>query len=94
VQLAEAGIHRPQVLLLGEPERSRPGVEQLPRQQLPVGKFTIGLKYVTPCSAKTSPSLVNAAFTVSGVTVTVGHAFEPCRCVSGVCSTSTIGKKT
>jgi hypothetical protein len=50
------------------------------------------LRHVTPCSAKTFDSLVNAAFTVSGVTVTVGHVFEPCRCDSGVCSTSERGQ--
>ena len=33
--------------------------------------------YLTLCSAKTSFSLVNAAFTVSGVAVTVGQAFVP-----------------
>jgi hypothetical protein len=36
---------------------------------------------------------VNAALAVSGVTVTVGHAFEPCRCTRFVCSLSIIGKK-
>ena len=49
--------------------------------------------YFTLCSANTSFSLVKAAFTVSGVAVTVGHAFDPVSFTSGECSTSYIGKK-
>ena len=44
-------------------------------------------------SAKTSFSFVKAAFTVSGVAVTVGHAFAPTIFTSGDVSTSYIGKK-
>jgi len=44
-------------------------------------------------SAKMSLSLVNAAFTVSGVAVTVGHAFDPVRFTRCVCSTSYIGNQ-
>ncbi len=46
-------------------------------------KSTMGATYRTPCSANTSRSLVNAAFAVSGVTVTVGQALVPCTCFSG-----------
>ena len=56
-------------------------------------KFRTGSTYLTLCSAKTSFSFVNAAFTVSGVAVTVGHAFAPTIFTSGEVSTSYIGKK-
>jgi len=36
-----------------------------------------GPVYSPPCPAKWSRSLVNAAFTVSGVSVAVGHALQP-----------------
>jgi len=47
------------------------------REQLAVAKFNMGSMYFTLYSAKTSFSFVNAAFTVSGVAVTVGHALAP-----------------
>ena len=56
-------------------------------------KFRIGSTYFTLISAKTLFSLVNAAFTVAGVAVTVGQAFVPVSLTSGEVSTSTIGKK-
>src|SRR5207248_1634919 len=56
-------------------------------------KLSIGSRYVIPFSLKTSPSFVNAAFTVFGHAVTVGQAFEPCKFTNGVCRTSTMGKK-
>ena len=46
-------------------------------------KLRTGSIYFTLCSAKTSFSLVNAAFTVSGVAVTVGQAFAPTIFTSG-----------
>ena len=49
--------------------------------------------YLTLCSAKTSFSLVNAAFTVSGVAVTVGQALAATIFTSGEWSTSYMGKK-
>src|SRR6266478_6095160 len=44
-------------------------------------------------SAKTSFSFVKAAFTVSGVAVTVGQALVPTTLSNDVCRTSYIGKK-
>ena len=49
--------------------------------------------YRMPFSEKMSLSLVKAAFTVSGVAVTVGHAFEPVRFTRCVCNTSYIGNQ-
>ena len=53
--------------------------------------FKTGFMNFTPFSANTSDSLVNAAFTVSGLAVTVGQAFDACRCTSFVGITSNIG---
>ncbi len=47
----------------------------------------------TPFSANRSPSLVNAAFTASGVVATVGQERLACVPESGVVRQSIIGKK-
>src|SRR5579883_3566464 len=57
-------------------------------------RLRIGSRYEMPFSVKMSLSFVNAAFTTSGVAVTVGQAFEPVRFTSGVCRTSYIGNQT
>ena len=46
-----------------------------------------------PFSVKISLSLVKAAFTASGVAVTVGQALDPVRFTRCVCSTSYIGNQ-
>jgi hypothetical protein len=63
------------------------------RRALRSAKLSTGSMYFTLCSANTSFSLVNAAFTVSGVAVTVGQALVPCSFTSGLESTSYMGKK-
>ena len=50
--------------------------------------------YFTLISAKTSFSFVNAAFTVSGVAVTVGHAFDARSFTSGEQTRRTWGRRS
>ncbi len=49
--------------------------------------------YRMPFLAKRSPSFMNAAFTASGVVVTVGHARQSTVPVSALGRSSIIGKK-
>ena len=56
-------------------------------------RLSSGSRYARPLSAKTSPSLVNEARTVCGVSATVGHDALPIAFTTDEGRTSIIGKK-